>query len=151
MLLVGKKNDDDDREVLAMYCNRRNFRTRKNIALQRLPTFVRYKFSYSDGGVKFTCIRVWFSYATKFRTFRQKYEIYEIKSRTKICAITVHDCQHQGFRPKCLGMVCGGAHFSSIGSGFCSVISTRAFSSKKSADNLHRGHPSSRFLAFNVC
>ena len=29
------------------------------------------------------------SSATKFRTFRQKYEIYEIKSRTKICAITV--------------------------------------------------------------
>ena len=32
---------------------------------------------------------VWFSYATKFRTFRQKYEIYEIKSGTNICAITV--------------------------------------------------------------
>ena len=39
-------------------------------------------------GVRYTCIRVWFSYATKFRTLRQKYEIYEIKSRMKICAIT---------------------------------------------------------------
>ena len=32
---------------------------------------------------------VWFSYATKFRTFSQKYEKYEIKSRTKISAITL--------------------------------------------------------------
>ena len=30
-----------------------------------------------------------FSYATKFRTSRQKYEMYENKSHTKICAITV--------------------------------------------------------------
>ena len=75
--------------VAHIYCNRRNFRTRKNFVLWRLPTFAREKFSYSDGGVRCTCIRVWFSYATKFHTFRQKYEIYEIKSRMKICAITV--------------------------------------------------------------
>ena len=64
---------------------------RKNFILSRLPTFVREKFSHSDGGVRCTCIRVyvWFLYVTKFRIFRQKYEIYEIKSHMKICAIKV--------------------------------------------------------------
>ena len=37
----------------------------------------------------YTDTRVWFSYATKFRTFSQKYEKYEIQSRAKISAITV--------------------------------------------------------------
>ena len=34
-------------------------------------------------------MHAWFSYATKFHTFSRKYEKYEIKSRTKISAITV--------------------------------------------------------------
>ena len=65
--------------------------------------FVRVKISYSSVrelsyAINFRTARAvsqtllyvaWFSYATKFRTFRQKYEIYEIKSRTKISAITV--------------------------------------------------------------
>ena len=55
--------------------------------LWRSRAFVRYKFSYSEDGVAYTVIRAWFSYATKFRTFSRKYEI---KSRTKISAITVH-------------------------------------------------------------
>ena len=46
------------------------------------------------GGVTYTGMRVWFSYATKFRTFSQKYEKYEIKSRTKISAITLANAQH---------------------------------------------------------
>ena len=71
------------------YCNRRNFRTRKNFALWRWRTFVRYKFSYLEGGVTYTGIHTRLSYATNFRTFSQKYEMYEIKSRTKISAITV--------------------------------------------------------------
>ena len=76
-------------EILFFHSNHRNFGTRKNFVLQRSPTFVRYKFSYSVGRVTFTCICAWFSYAAKFRTFSQKYERYEIKSRTKISAITV--------------------------------------------------------------
>ena len=71
------------------YCNRRNFRTRKNFVLKRSRVFVRYKFSYLEGGVTYTGIRTRDLYATNFRTFSQKYEIYEIKSRTKISAITV--------------------------------------------------------------
>ena len=39
--------------------------------------------------VSHTGIRTWLSYATNFRTFSQKYEIYEINSHTKISAITV--------------------------------------------------------------
>ena len=54
------------------YCNSRNFHTRKNFVLSRCPTFVRYKFSYSDGCVTYSCIRARFSYAIKFRTFSQK-------------------------------------------------------------------------------
>ena len=53
-------------------CNRRNLCTRKNFVLQRLPTFIRWKFSYSDGGVRHTCIRVWFLYATKFGPSHEK-------------------------------------------------------------------------------
>ena len=37
-------------------------------------SIVRYKFSHYKGGVTYTGKRVWFSYATKFRTFSQKYE-----------------------------------------------------------------------------
>ena len=71
---------------------RRNFRTRKNFVLWRSRVFVRYKFSYLEAGVTYTGIRTRLSYATNFRTFSQKYEIYEnlIKSRTKISAITVY-------------------------------------------------------------
>ena len=86
--------------LLPGHCSRRNFHTGKNFVLYRWPTFVHEKFSYSDGGVRCTCIRVWFSYATKFRTFRQKYEIYEIKSRMKICAITVYLNRQQRFKPE---------------------------------------------------
>ena len=52
-------------------------------------TFVRYTFSYSKDGVTYIGIRAWFSYATKFRTLSQKYEVNEIKLRTNISAITV--------------------------------------------------------------
>ena len=71
------------------YCNRRNFRTRKKFVLWRSWTFVRYKFLYSEGSFTYTCICASFSYATNFRTFSQKYEIYEIKLHSKISAITV--------------------------------------------------------------
>ena len=74
------------------YCNRRNIRTHKKFALQRSRSraFVRYKFPYSEDGVTFTvntCM-VFVCYF-KFRTFSRKYEKDEIKSRTKISAITV--------------------------------------------------------------
>ena len=78
------------------YCNRRNVRTRKNFVLWRSRTFVRYKFLYCKGGVTYTVIRVWFSYATKFRTFSQKYKKYEIKVRDCstsarcMCAVEPH-------------------------------------------------------------
>ena len=45
--------------------------------------------SYSESGVTYTCMRAWLSRATISRTFSKKYKIYEIKSRTKIPAITV--------------------------------------------------------------
>ena len=61
------------------YSNRRNFCTRKNFVLQRWWTFVRYKCSYSQGNFTYTCMCEWFSYATKFRTFSERYEIHEIK------------------------------------------------------------------------
>ena len=54
--------------------------------------FVHVKFdelSYSEGGVTHAIMRAWFSYATKFCTYSQKYKIYEIKSHTKSSAIIV--------------------------------------------------------------
>ena len=44
---------------------------------------------YFEGSVTNTGIRKWLSYATNFRTYSQKYKMYEIKLRTKISAITV--------------------------------------------------------------
>ena len=41
---------------ICVYCNRRKFRTRKNFVLWRSRTFVRYKFSYLEGGVTYTGI-----------------------------------------------------------------------------------------------
>ena len=70
-------------------CNHRNFCMHKNLVLQRSRTFVRYKFSYCEGSVAYNGIHAWLLYATNFHTFSQKYKIYEIKSRTKISAITV--------------------------------------------------------------
>ena len=40
---------------LVIYCNRRNFRTRKNFVLQRSQAFVRDKFSYSKGRCRIHC------------------------------------------------------------------------------------------------
>ena len=46
---------------------------------------------YSQGYFTYICMCAWFSYATKFRTFSQKYEIYEIKSCTVIAENFVRD------------------------------------------------------------
>ena len=71
------------------YCYRRNF---QNFVLYRSRTFIRSKFSYSEGGVLYFCMRTWFAYSTTFRTFSQKYEIYKIKSRTieNFCDYSTH-------------------------------------------------------------
>ena len=83
------------------YYNCRNFRTRKNSILWRLPIFVRYKFSYSDGGVRYTCIRVWFSYTTKFRTFRKMYKMYtELNCVRKFVRLQYQDWRFTGVKWK---------------------------------------------------
>ena len=57
----------------------------------RTLAFADFRTPYCKGGVTYTGIPVWFSYATKFLTFGQTYEKYEIKSRRKISAITKCD------------------------------------------------------------
>ena len=59
-------------------------------SMQGPRTFVRYTFSYSKDGVTYIGIRVWFSYATKCRTLRQKYKINKIKLSAKIYVISVY-------------------------------------------------------------
>ena len=81
MLLIQPK-------AVACYCTRRNFRTRKNFVLWRSRAFVRYKFR-TAGTVSHTLLYVHGFSITKFRTFSRKYEMYEIKSRTKISSIPV--------------------------------------------------------------
>ena len=50
----------------------KKFRTCKNFVLLHSRAFVRYKFSYSEGSVTFTCIHAWFSYPTKISYFQPK-------------------------------------------------------------------------------
>ena len=75
---------------ISCFCNRSNFRTPKNFVLKRSRPFVRYKFSYSEGRVTYTHgFRMLLNFVLLGKCFYRKYEIYEIKSRTKISAITV--------------------------------------------------------------
>ena len=84
------------------YCNRRNFQTCKNFVLQRSRTFVCYKFSYSEGSVRYTCIRARFSHASKLRTFSQKYETYGFNLHSKISAISVANKPKQSWYCFCV-------------------------------------------------
>ena len=71
-------------------CNSRTYAT--NFVRWRSQTLIRYKFPYSESGVSCTFIRARFSYATNFRSFSQRCELNESKSRTKNSSIAeVHD------------------------------------------------------------